>query len=149
MNHIPSLNADGLLPPGIFDCSLDEVKACFGTFQESDRRPHLFQRLTELVTAIQRSQLFETLLIDGSFVTAKPAPNDIDLVAVLRPGHDFERDLPMSEYALVSRTLLRRRFGFDVVLAEMDSPLYQTYVEFFSQVREAPELRKGMLRLRL
>ena len=32
-----------------------------------------------------------------SLVTAKPAPNDIDLVAVLRPGQDFERDLPMSE----------------------------------------------------
>ena len=27
----------------------------------------------------------------------------------------FERDLPMSEYALVWRPMLRRRFGFDVV----------------------------------
>jgi len=149
MNKIPPLNADGLLPAGIFDCSLDEMKARFGSFQESDRRPHLFQRLTELVATLQRSRLFEALLIDGSFVTAKPAPNDIDLVAVLRPGHDFERDLPMSEYALVSRTLLRRRFGFDVVLAEMDTSLYQTYIEFFSQVRAAPGLKKGMLRLRL
>ncbi len=55
----------------------------------------------------------------------------------------------MSEYALVSRNLLRRRFGFDVLLAESDSPLYHTYVEFCSRVREAPGLRKGMLRLRL
>ena len=66
MNNIPSLDANGLLPPGIFDCSLDEVKARFGSFQESDRRPHLFQRLAELVAAMQRSQLFEALLIDGS-----------------------------------------------------------------------------------
>ncbi len=48
----------------------------------------------------------------------------------------------MSEYSLVSRALLRRRFGFDVVVAERDSALYKTYVEFFSRVREAPELRK-------
>jgi len=96
-----------------------------------------------------KSGLFEFLVLDGSFVTANLAPNDIDLVAVLRPGYDFERDLPVSEYALVSRALLRRRFGFDVVVAEQDSALYRTYVEFFSRVREAPHLRKGLLRLRL
>ena len=51
-------------------------------------------------------------------MTGKLAPQDIDLVAVLMPGHDFERDLPMSQYALVSRAMLRRRFGFDVVIAD-------------------------------
>jgi len=105
--------------------------------------------LEELIAAMQRSGLFEEVLLDGSFVTTKPAPNDIDLVAVLRPGHDFERDLPMSEYALVSRTMLRRRFAFDIIVAERDSQLYKTYVEFFSRVRENPEARKGLLRLML
>ncbi len=98
---------------------------------------------------MQRSGLFEGLLIDGSYVTAKPCPNDIDLVAVLRPGHDFERELLLSEYALVSRAMLRRRFGFDIIVAERDSQLYKTYVEFFSRVRENPVARKGLLRLTL
>ena len=146
---IPELNRDGLLPPGLHDCSLEELQAVFGTFQESDRRQQLFRKLVELVVACQRSGLFEALLVDGSFVTAKPAPNDIDLLAVLRPGHDFERDLPMSEYALVSRPLLRRRYAFDVIVAEATSELYQTYVTFFSQVRGLPELTKGLSRLRL
>jgi hypothetical protein len=87
--------------------------------------------------------------VDGSFVTSKLAPNDIDLIAVLRPGHNFERDLPMSEYALVSRTMLRRRFGFDVIVAERESTVYNTYVEFFSRVREFPALRKGLLQVSL
>ncbi len=146
---IPALNADGFLPTGVFDCSLDEVLPRFGNFQDSDVRPRLFARLEELVTAMKRSGLFESLLLDGSFTTAKPSPNDIDLVAVLRPGHDFERDLPMSEYALVSRTLLRRRFGFDIIIAERESQLYRTYVEFFRRVRENPEARKGLLQLTL
>ncbi|MSU58185.1 MAG: hypothetical protein EXS35_08395 [Pedosphaera sp.] len=98
---------------------------------------------------MQRSGFFEALLVDGSFVTAKLAPNDIDLVAVLLPGHNFERDLPMSEYALVSRAMLRRRYGFDVVIAEKDSQLCKTYVEFFSRVRDNPGVSKGMLRLSL
>lgn len=146
---IPALNADGLLPTGVFDCTLAEVRTRFGSFQESDARPKLFGKLDELLAAMQSSGLFEHLLLDGSFVTGKPTPNDIDLVAVLRPGHDFERDLPMSEYALVSRTLLRRRFGFDIIVAERESQLYKTYVEFFSRVRENPETRKGLLRLTL
>jgi hypothetical protein len=94
---IPALNSDGFLPAGIFDCSPADVRARFGNFQGSDIRQRLFAKLEEVVTAMQRSGLFETLLLDGSFITAKPAPNDIDLVAVLRPGHNFQRDLPMSE----------------------------------------------------
>jgi len=141
---IPELNASGYLPAELHDCTLSEIRWRFGIFRTSDQRPSLFTRLEDLVQAMQTSGLFEVLLVDGSFVTAKPAPNDIDLVAVLRPGHNFERDLPMSEYTLVSRTLLRRRFGFDVVIAEQESQLYRTYVEFFSRVREDPEARKGL-----
>ena len=146
---IPALTLDGFLPAGVVDCALFELRERFGQFQSSDQRTRLFARLEELVLVMQRSGLFEALLVDGSFVTAKPVPNDIDLVAVLRPGHDFERDLPMSEYALVSRSMLRRQFGFDVVIAERASPLYSTYVEFFSRVRENPDVRKGLLRLSL
>ncbi len=146
---IPGLSSEGFLPAGLFDCELPEVSARFGVFSGSDRRPQLFARLEQLARALRSSGLFEELIIDGSFVTAKALPNDIDAIAVLRPGHNFERDLPMSEYALVSRALLRRRFGFDVIVAERNSALYRTYVEFFSRVREAPELRKGLLRVRL
>jgi len=146
---IPALNSNGLLPAGIFDCTLAEVRTRFGSFQSSDHRARLFVRLEELVQAMRSSGSFEWLLIDGSFVTARPAPNDIDCVAVLRPGPDFERDLPMSEYALVSRALLHVRYGFDVIVAERDSQLYRTYIEFFSRVREAPDVRKGLLRLSL
>jgi len=55
----------------------------------------------------------------------------------------------MFEYALISRVLLRQRFGFDVVLVERGSPLYDKTVEFFSRVRGSPHLRKGLLRLPL
>ncbi len=145
----PLLNAGGLLPEGVHDSTLDEIRARFGAFQESDRRVKLFAKLVELVQAVSVSGLFEELLIDGSFVAGKPAPNDIDVLAVLKPGHDFERDLPMSEYSMVSRTLLRRRFGFDVIVAERSSDVYNSYVEFFSRVREAPRSKKGLLRLKL
>ena len=125
------------------------MKERFARFLDGDQRRRLFIRLEELYGAMQRSGLFQALLVDGSFVTGKSAPNDVDLVAVLLPGHNFERDLPMSEYALVSRGMLRRRFAFDVMVAEQDSQLYKTYVDFFSRVRDNPEARKGILRVHL
>ena len=146
---IPLLNANGLLPAGIYDSTLEEIRERFGRFQESDRRVKLFARLSEFMRAAQASRLFDEFLIDGSFVTAAPAPNDIDIIAVLKHGHDFDRDLPMSEYSVVSRALLRRRFGFDVIVAERSSAVYKRYVDFFSLVREMPDGRKGLLRVKL
>ena len=144
---IPPLNANGLLPAGVHLTTLDEIRDRFGVFRGTDRRPALFARLLEFVSSMRRSDLFEALVVDGSFVTAKADPNDIDAIAVLRPGHDFERDLPMSEYALVSRTLLTRRYRFDVIVAERNSGVYHTYLEFFSLVRNAPGMKKGMLQI--
>jgi len=40
---IPALNEHGLLPAGIHDCTLDELKSRFGSFQISDRRNQLFE----------------------------------------------------------------------------------------------------------
>ena len=48
------------------------------------------------------------LVINGSFVTAKPHPNDIDLIVVLPAGHDFRADLGVSEYNVVDRSRVRR-----------------------------------------
>lgn len=144
---IPQLTTHGLLPIGIFDCTLEEVRQRFGGFQQSAQRPRLFARLQEFTVAIRRTGLFEAILIDGSFVTEKSAPNDVDLIAILHRGHDFERELPMFEYALLSRPLLRQRFGFDVVLVERDSQVYDDAVEFFTRLRHSTGLRKGLLRL--
>jgi len=138
-----------VLPPGIYDCTLQEIRHRFGSFEGTELRPRLFAKLEELVKAMKRSGIFEAVLIDGSFVTAKAVPNDIDLIAIVPAEHSLERELSVSQYALVSRALLRKRFGFDVIVARRDSVLYRSYVEFFSRVREIPHLRKGLLRLEL
>ncbi|KAF0175417.1 MAG: hypothetical protein FD161_3312 [Limisphaerales bacterium] len=96
-----------------------------------------------------RSELFASLIVDGSYVTAKPSPNDIDVLLSLRLGHDYTRDLNMSDYALVSRPLVRKQFGFDVLVATEGSPAYEEYVQFFARVRGLPDLRKGLLRIAL
>src|SRR5205085_823586 len=130
---IPSLNEHGLLPPGIHDCTLSEIRAVFGqnqwvvdeaaeTYREilSPHRRNLSMRLEAYFSELRRVGLPVVVLVDGSFVTGKPDPNDVDLVVVLPADHDFSRSLPPQEYALLSKRQLRAAgYPFDVfVVAE-------------------------------
>ena len=146
---IPPLNANGLLPEGVHEASLDEIRSRFGAFQDSDRRVQLFGKLEKLVAGLGRSSLFLAIIVDGSFVTAKREPEDVDVIVVLHRAHDWNADLNPSDYGLVSRPILRRNFGFDVLLAAQDGVDYERYIEFFGRVREHVSMRKGMLRIEL
>jgi hypothetical protein len=59
---IPELNTEGLLPEGIYDCTLDEIGARFGRFQTTDRRVQLFKKLRELVEEERQAGLAVELI---------------------------------------------------------------------------------------
>lgn len=146
---IPPFNEHGWLPDGIHDCTLEEAAGQFGAFQSSDRRPELWARFVEFVREAKACGLVDAVLMDGSFVTAEPAPNDIDLVLVVSANHDFSADLPLVHYNLLAQRRVRRRFGFDIVVAKNDSENLEQAVAFFQQVKQRPGAKKGLLRIRL
>ena len=88
-------------------------------------------------------------MIDGSFVTAEPEPNDIDLIVIIQGDYDFAVDLLPSQYNVVSKTRVRKRFGFDLVAVRENTAELDDAVAFFQQVRGRPGLRKGILKLTL
>lgn len=145
---IPALNQDGLLPVGIHDCTLDEIRARFGTFRGSDQRPRLLAKLEAFIAEARAAGLVRSVIVDGSFVTSKAEPNDIDLIGVVSAEHDYTADLLPSQYNVLSRFRVRKRFGFDMVAAREGTETGDA-VGFFQQVRGQPHLRKGMLRLTL
>ena len=146
---IPPFEKSGLLPQGVHSCTLEEIKARFGSFQANDRRPHLFAGLEAFVAEARRSQIVRAIVVDGSFVTAKPAPNDIDLVIVVASAHDFGADLPPDQYQVLAQQRVRRRFGFDIVVVKEGSDNFDQAVVFFSRVRQHPGVVKGLLRMNL
>ena len=146
---IPPFDEHGCLPDGIHDCSLEEATGRFAAFQRSDRRPKLWARFTELLSEAKECRLLEAVLVDGSFVTAEPEPNDIDLILVVAAGHDFSADLRPMDYNVLSRRRVRRRFGLDLLVARAASEEYRRYVEYFQQIRLEPGGKKGILRIRL
>jgi hypothetical protein len=145
---IPELDDHGVLPPGVYDCSLDELQERFGRFEVSERRVALCARLAEFCTEARGTPIIVEIIVDGSFVTSKAEPNDIDLVVVLSADHPEGEQLRPFEYNLLSRRRVRRSFGFDVLVARAASAEYHQYIEFFAQVRGAPDITKGLLRVR-
>ena len=144
---IPPFDQHGLLPIGVHDCNLGELQTRFGSFQSSDRRPRLFLKLQDFVAELQLARFIRYLLVDGSFVTAKNDPNDIDLVLVLPLTYALTDDLPPDQYRLISKRRVHKRFGFDMVVVRENTLEYDEAVAFFQQVRHQPALRKGLLRL--
>lgn len=146
---IPALDPDGFLPAGLHDATLDELKVRFGSFQGSDRRPQLWARLLAFVSEAKASGLVHAIIVDGSFVTAKPDPNDIDLIVIVPPGHDFSTDLNPTEYSVLSKRQVHRRHGFDVLVAAADSEQCRRYLQFFQQIRFEPDRSKGIVKVLL
>ena len=107
---LPPLNEHGWLPEGVYDCTLEEATARFGRFQRSDRRPQLWERFLEFVHEARASGVITAIVIDGSFVTAEPFPNDIDLIVVMSAPRDFSRTLAPVHYNVLSQRYVRQRF---------------------------------------
>jgi hypothetical protein len=144
---IPPFDESGCLPEGIYDCTIDEAAERFGGFQRSTQRAHLWDRFIEFMREADACKLVDAVLVDGSFVTTNADPNDIDLVLVVPANHDFSADFQPSEYNVLSKRRVNRRFGFDLLVARADSEEYRRYVGFFQQVRLEPGRKKGILRI--
>jgi hypothetical protein len=144
---IPAFNEHGCLPEGIYDCTMEEAAQRFGVFQSSDRRPQLWDQFTEFIREAESCRLIEAVLVNGSFVTAENEPNDIDLLVVVCSDHDFSAEFQPSEYNVLSKRQVYRRFGFDLLVARSESEEYRRYLEFFKQVRLEPGRKKGILRI--
>jgi hypothetical protein len=147
----------GLLKPGEHDKTLNEVESYFGAFQRSDRRPRLFAKLREFVLAVRAVSTEISLIIDGSFVMKSvDEPNDIDLIIILPQQWDFSEDLPPFKYNVVSKKMVKRLFGFDVLVARAGGRTEATYLEFFSRVNVkwvgkfgvSAGMKKGLVRCR-
>ena len=143
-NRIPDFRPDGYLPEGMFLASEVEVTFRFGTSNRQRRRLVIrIRRWIELAREIRAQRLF----IDGSFITAKPEPNDVDAVVLLPP--DFENQIATNADAATEfeEMLLTRRP--EEIFAAEDEADWNDWVEFFSRTREADGRRKGLVEIEL
>lgn len=141
---IPDFRDDGYLPEGLYVATEAEVTFRFGTATPRRRRLALrVRRWIQLSRAVAAKRLF----LDGSFVTAKLDPNDVDAVVWL--GSDFVRRVSRGDTeALELEMMLVTRQPEEIFAAE-DRRDWDDWVEFFSRTREADGRRKGVVEVEL
>lgn len=141
---IPAFRADGYLPVGLHVACEAEVLFRFGA--PSRRRRRLALRLRRWLE-LARQVSARRFLVDGSFVTAKKDPNDVDAVILL--ADDFESQIQQGiEPALELEEMLLTRHPEEIFAAE-DNADWNQWVEFFSRTREADGRRKGLIEVEL
>jgi predicted nucleotidyltransferase len=151
---IPEL-VDGVLPEGVHECTMDEVAERFGRFQRTDRRIRLTERLRRYLADARLTGTATAVVLDGSYVSGRDEPGDIDLILVLRADYNPTGNLRPIDYNVRSKRMGRRLYGFDIVSAPDQGEAYRGYIEFFSGVRPddprpyTSRPRKGLLRIPL
>ena len=141
---IPDFREDGYLPEGLHLATEAEIIFRFGTSTNQRRRLALrLRRWIELSRSVAAKRLF----VDGSFVTAKPEPNDVDAVVWL--ADDFIDRVSRGDIqAIELETMLLTRRPEEIFAAE-DRRDWDDWVEFFSRTREPDGRPKGIVEVEL
>ena len=105
---IPEFNDRGYLPLGVRGATMDEIAERFG--RPSELRRVQMESLRWLVDLARRAGV-RRIVINGSFVTDVPEPNDVDCVLLIGPefpldesaGAELVKGLPYIEVAVVEQ----------------------------------------------
>jgi hypothetical protein len=103
---IPDFDEQGYLPAGVHLASLDEIEARFG--RQSEVRRVQMESLRWLVQLAKKAGV-RRLVVNGSFVTERLEPNDVDCALLTGLDYPCDRDadqeilggLPFLEIALI------------------------------------------------
>ena len=141
---IPASNALGELPPGIHTATLDEVEAVFA---KTPRRRTLFDGLRRAMQNLKATGV-RRVFIDGSFVTTKANPNDVD--GCWEWSEDVNLDLldPVFLDFSRQRQAMKEKYGLDFFLANwVEAGSGLTFLDFF-QLNRSDE-PKGIVMLKV
>lgn len=125
---------------------MSEIALQFG---QTPRRRDLVRELRRLVVLARRAGFVQEIYVDGSFVTSKTDPNDVDIVLGIEDLPDPPNPLNVRERTLRVRAL--RRCG-ESALHVFPFPLndwrFGDMLEFFrTERREDGGREKGVVRL--
>ena len=112
---IPDFDENGNLPPGVYHVSLAEIERRFAW---NDARRALFNGLRRALANLARAGI-RRVWIDGSFVTAREEPGDVDGCWEYAPELDFEALDPVLYDLTPPRRPMKRKYGVDFLIAGM------------------------------
>ncbi|MBI4605345.1 MAG: hypothetical protein HY721_25560 [Planctomycetes bacterium] len=141
---IPSFRSDGNLPRGVHWSSWRELAARFGTTRH---RRRLLSGLRKAIASLRHAAC-RVIYIDGSFVTAKPAPNDFDGCWSVFGVQPDKIDPVLLDFRN-GRASQKAKYGGELFPAELpEGATGRRFLEFF-QIDRRTGRPKGIVGLRL
>jgi len=139
---IPDFDSNGNLPPGAYTVSLEEIE------ERTERRQQLLTGLKAAIANLAQAHV-KRVWIDGSFVTAKDEPNDIDGCWEYDNDVDVDALDPVFLDLHPPREAMKDKLGVDFLIANIPlSDAGDKSVEEFFQI-DRDGNRKGILILEL
>lgn len=146
---IPDFETDGFLPLGIHICTAEEISDRFGRFQTTDRRPSLNAGLIRYINELKEADIGKYLIVNGSYVTQKDMPSDVDVLLVLKDDVDLTGDIPPFRKNTASRKYINKYYKLDFHFGFENDPSYTNILDNFMEVKDQPGKYKGILRVDL
>ena len=138
----PIFDNEGYIPP-IQCCTEAEAVRWFAT---NIHRERLVERVRHWID-LARAVTARRLLLDGSFVTEKNDPEDVDAV-ILLPEDFWDQLMAGHSPAHDLQTMIETREPPELFAAEDEEDWWQWF-EFFSRTREATGRCKGLIEISL
>ena len=143
---LPHLNSTGELPEGVHQATMDEILAQFG--DGTPQRQAATARLRRIYQLAHATGKLERLILFGSYITAKPDPNDIDIVLVMR--NDFDVHACEEETRILfDHPRAVEAFGASVFWVRPLLLLLETLEEFIAHWQiKRDQTRRGIVEVR-
>jgi hypothetical protein len=136
---IPSFDSFGLLPGGIYECTIKEVEVKLAWNDERRRLTALLQEFIAVELA-PRFTVLPPVVLDGSYVSEKASPSNINLVLELSNLPDAAQW--QGQMLFQGRAELFRTYQIEM-LPGLKS-LQQDFVEILQTVRPQTAFEKGL-----
>jgi len=140
---IPAFNARGELPPGEHEATMEEVEARFGV--SNGQRKRLMRGLKAACDNLRLARV-KTVWIDGSFITDKYAPNDIDGCWEYNP--DVIMRVLDRVFLSTSRAEMKAKYGVDFFSSAFNEASTGLPFPRFFQVNREGET-KGIIKIKI
>lgn len=139
---------DPLLPAGIHDIELSNLDNLFvDNFANNTRRGHLVSQLRIFLTELSKVNAKFEIWLDGSFLTLKDEPDDIDLLIVFDKNqiNALSVDEEIIINSLFHRATTKIRYDLDILLCRNDDEKNRSFWRgWFGFTRN--EVPKGIAR---
>jgi hypothetical protein len=126
---LPRTNEVGDLSPGVYPVTLDELIGRFGS--GSEQRRLVTRRLLHIHNLARRTGHLDRMVVFGSYVTNKPAPNDVDIILVMEDNFRVE-SCPIEAKGLFDHSTAQARYGVSIFWVRPGLLIGETIEEFVS-----------------